>query len=93
MASAKNRTGEKKRRPSLPEHFDSLEQAADFWDTHDSAEYGDYLTDVEFEVDVKKRTYLISLDGELYRKVHAIARERGVAPETLVNRWIEEKAS
>ena len=51
------------------------------------------MTDVEFEVDIKRRTYLISLDGELYRKVYAIARKKGIPAETLVNRWIEEKAS
>ena len=83
----------KKPRSPLPEHFDSLEQAAEFWDTHDSADYEDHMTDVEFEVDIKKRTYLISLDGELYRKVQAAARKKGVPAETLVNRWIEEKAS
>ena len=83
----------KKPRSPLPEHFDSLEQAAEFWDAHDSADYEDHMTDVEFEVDIKKRTYLIPLDGELYRKVQAAARKKGVPAETLVNRWIEEKAS
>jgi hypothetical protein len=92
MANAKSKTGVK-RRPPLPEHFESLEQAADFWGTHDSADYEDHMTEVEFEVDIKKRTYLISLDGELYRKVQAVARKKGIAAETLVNRWIEEKAS
>jgi hypothetical protein len=49
--------------PPLPEHFDSLEQAAEFWDAHDSADCEEQMTDVEVEVDIKKRTYLISLDG------------------------------
>jgi hypothetical protein len=53
----------KKSRPPLPEHFDDLEQAAEFWDTHDSADYEDQMTDVEVEVGIKKRTYLISIDG------------------------------
>ncbi|MDT5159068.1 MAG: hypothetical protein QOC99_804 [Acidobacteriota bacterium] len=90
---AKSKTETTKRRSPLPEHFDSLEQAAEFWDTHDSADYEEYMSGVEFEADVKKRTYLISLDGELYRKVDAIARKKGVPAEALVNRWIEEKAS
>jgi hypothetical protein len=93
MANAKSKTGAKKRREPLPEHFAALEDAAEFWDAHDSAEYEDLMTDADFEVGIKKRTYLISLDGELYRKVQTIARKKGVAAETLVNRWIEEKAS
>ena len=93
MANAKSKTEAKKRRTPLPEHFASLEDAAEFWDTHDSADYEDLMVDADFEVDIKKRTYLISLDGDLYRKVQTIARKKGVAAETLVNRWIEEKAS
>ena len=93
MAGIKSKAGAKKRRAPLPEHFDSLEQAAEFWDTHSSADYEDLMTDVECEVDVKKTTYLISLDGDLYRKVYAIAKKKGVRADTLVNRWIEEKAS
>lgn len=77
----------------LPRHFKSLEEAADFWDSHDSADYDEYFKDVEAEVDIKRRTYLISIDGPLYDKVQAIARKKHIALETLVNRWIQEKAS
>ena len=80
-------------RDPLPEHFNSLEEAANFWDSHDSADYDEYFEDVEAEVDIKRRTYLISIDGPLYDKVQAIARKKHVALETLVNRWIQEKAS
>ncbi|HJQ34513.1 MAG TPA: CopG family antitoxin [Pyrinomonadaceae bacterium] len=93
MANAKSKADVKKQRVPLPEHFNSLEDAAEFWDTHDSAEYEDLMADADFEVDIKKRTYLIPLDVELYRKVETIARRKGVAAEALVNRWIEEKAS
>jgi hypothetical protein len=93
MANAKGKKGAEKRRQPLPERFDSLEDAAEFWDAHDSAEYEDLMADVDFDVDIKRRTYLISLDGELYRRVQTIARKKGVAAETLVNSWIEEKAS
>jgi hypothetical protein len=36
---------------------------------------------------------MISLDSDLYRKLRVIAKERGVKPETLVNLWLQEKAS
>lgn len=93
MANTKSKAKGRKSRDPLPEHFDSLEEAAEFWDTHDSADYEEYMRDVEFDVDIKRRTYLVSLDDSLYRKVQAIARKEGVPAETLVNRWIEEKAS
>ena len=93
MANVKGKVKVRKQRDPLPERFDSLEEAAEFWDTHDSADYEEYMRDVECEFDIKRRTYLVSLDGELYRKVRAIAQEKGVPAETLVNLWIEEKAS
>ena len=93
MANTKSKVKARKHRDPLPERFDSLEEAAEFWDTHDSADYEEYMKDVECEFDIKRRTYLVSLDGELYRKVRAIAQEKGVPAETLVNLWIEEKAS
>lgn len=83
----------KKRHADLPEHFESLEQAAEFWDTHDSADYEDQMSDVECEIKVQGKLFLVALDDGLYRKVRAIARKKGVPAQTLVNRWIEEKAS
>jgi hypothetical protein len=93
MANTKNKVKARKHRDPLPEHFDNLEEAAEFWDTHDSADYEEFMLEVDSEVDIKRRTYLISLDGELYRRVRAIAQEKGVPAETLVNLWVEEKAS
>src|SRR5712692_10292269 len=82
----------KKKRDPLPEHFKSLEEAAEFWDAHDSSDYEDYMTDVECEFDLKKRIYLVEIDGKLYEKVEKIARKQHLSPETLVNRRIAEKA-
>lgn len=93
MANIKSRVKSKKQRDPLPEHFGSIEEAAEFWDTHDGADYEEYMKDVECSIDIKRRTYLVSLDGDLYRKVQAIAQEKGVPADTLVNLWIEEKAS
>lgn len=93
MANTKSKIKERKHRDPLPEHFASVEEAAEFWDTHDSADYEEFMQDVECEVDIKRRTYLVSLDGDLYRKVRAIAQEKGVPADALVNLWVEEKAS
>jgi hypothetical protein len=91
MADAKNKTA--KKRDPLPERFNTTNEAAEFWDTHDSADYEEYMRDVECQVNIKRRTYMISLDSDLYRKLRVIAKARGVKPETLVNLWLQEKAS
>lgn len=80
-----------KTRDPLPEHFDNLEEAAEFWDTHDSGDYEEYFKDVECKFVIKKRTYLISMDGTLYDEVRAIAKKKRIPADKLVSRWIKEK--
>ena len=89
MISEKSKS--KKLRDPLPEHFSSLEEAAEFWDTHDSGDYEGFFEDVECRFDVKTKSYLISLDGALYDKVRAVAKKRRVPAEKLLSRWIAEK--
>src|SRR3989454_6530282 len=91
MANNRNKTA--KNRDPLPEHFESLEEAAEFWDTHDSGDYEEYFKDVKCEFDLKGRIYLVPVEGKLYEKVEKIARKRGLKADALVNRWIEERAS
>jgi glycosyltransferase involved in cell wall biosynthesis len=49
MVDIKSKSEVKNRRAHLPEHFNSIEEAAEFWDTHDSADYEDYMKDVRDE--------------------------------------------
>ncbi len=37
----------------LPESFASIDEAAEFWDTHDLADYWDFTEEVEFKVDIQ----------------------------------------
>ena len=89
MASTRSKTT--KRSDPLPEHFGSLEEAAEFWDTHDSGDYEEYFKDVECKFDIKKRTHLISMDGSLYDEVRAVAKKKRIPADKLVSRWIKEK--
>jgi hypothetical protein len=41
-------TGRPKRDP-LPKEFGSLEEAGEFWDTHDSTDYEEYMKEVRVE--------------------------------------------
>ena len=68
----------------------TLEEIADFWDTHSLADYWDQTHEVEFELRVKRRRR-VTLTPEVYEKVEAQARVLGVLPETLVNLWLAER--
>lgn len=62
----------------------TLEEIADFWDTHSLADYWDQTHEVDFTVTAKRR-HRVTLDPEVYEQVEAEARTRGILPETLVN--------
>jgi len=68
----------------------TLEEIADFWDTHSLADYWDQTHEVEFEVRAKRRRR-VTLDPEIYARVEAQARAHGILPETLVNLWLVER--
>ena len=79
-----------KKKP-IPEQFDSVEAAADFWDSHSLADYWDQTHEVEIEVRAQRRRR-VTLDPEVWEQIVDQARIRGVSPETLVNLWLMERA-
>ena len=68
----------------------TLDEIADFWDTHSLADYWDQTHEVEFEVRAKRR-HRVTLAPELYTRIEVQARIRGILPETLVNLWLAER--
>jgi hypothetical protein len=67
----------------------TLDEIAEFWDTHSLADYWDQTHEVEFEIRAPQRR--VALDPELYAQVKAQAKSRGVRPETLINLWVAER--
>ena len=74
----------------LPE-FATLEEAATYWDTHDSAEFEDEFQPVELEI---ARPLIHSLevdfDGATFQRLVAQARRSGLGPSALVRTWVEQ---
>ncbi len=68
----------------------TLEEIADFWDTHSLAGYWDKTHEVEFEVRARRRRR-ITLEPKIYAQVETQARTRGISPETLVNLWLVDR--
>lgn len=81
------------KRDPIPEHFASIEEAAEFWDRHDVSDYEDLTRDADFEVDIQRRTFLAAIEPELAKKVAAVALRQGVSSETLINVWLAEKVT
>ena len=79
-------------RDPMPESFDSISEAAAFWDTHDSADYEDMMEDVEFDVNMKRRVFWVPVEESIFGTVREMAREQGLSTETLVNLLLQKHA-
>ena len=76
----------------LPETFDTLEEIAEFWETHDLTDYESYLTPVEATVAMHPtHEYVISLSDLLNTLLQQRVQQEGVSLNTLVNLWVQEK--
>ena len=81
----------KKERDPIPEHFKSVEEAAEFWDSHDLGDYWDLTREADFEVDIQRRLFLTALEPGPAKKLTDCARRQGVSTETLINVWLSER--
>lgn len=72
--------------------FASVEEEAQFWDTHDTAEFEEEFRPVKVRF-TKNLTegITVQLDPETLSKLRALAKEQGVRPTTLVRMWILER--
>ena len=79
---------------SIPE-FETLEEIADFWDKHSTADYDDVTREAHFEVKLRESRpeyqKTVQLLPELGEIIQRQANKRGVSLETLVNVWLTEK--
>jgi hypothetical protein len=81
----------KKKRDPIPESFNSIAEAAEFWDSHSLADYWDQTHEVKGRVDVSRKVYWTALEPSLFKKLGEYSRKQGVSAETLVNLWLAEK--
>jgi hypothetical protein len=66
-----------KRVDPIPNEFATYEDAAAFWDTHDTTDYPDAFQTVEVEeVALRQRRYEVEIDEDVLRMLQEQARKR-----------------
>ncbi len=73
--------------------FDSLDALTDFFDENDLGDYLENMPEVEFAVNLQKRSYFVAVDEELISKLSEISRREHQPSEKIVNSWLREKIS
>ena len=74
-----------KKRDELPEEFSSYDEAGDFWDTHDSTDYLEYLTPVEMSARLETRRFEVEVDEEVILALEKRAISEHTSPAKLAN--------
>ncbi len=75
----------------IPEEFAGHEEAAEFWDTHDTTDYLDSFETVAVESELKHRRYEVEIDEDLMKALSEQAQKRGIAVSRLVSDMLREK--
>ena len=75
----------------IPEEFGSYEEAAEFWETHDTTDYPESFETVSVESELRHRRYEIEIDEDLMKVLSEQAQKRGVAVSQLVSELLREK--
>jgi hypothetical protein len=73
--------------------FESLDDLVAFFDASDMGEYEVDLPEVQIEVDLHKKLYLVAIDDELSTRLTEIAQYEQIPAEALINSWLREKIS
>ncbi len=84
----------KKKKVSNIPTFKTLEEEANFWDTHSFTEFEDELEDVSIVVQLhqpKQETLVLRLQKNSKDRMKKIARHKGLGISALARLWILEK--
>ncbi len=75
----------------LPGTFSSLEEAGEFWDTHSTSDYEDFLEQVDMTIDIKRRHFEIEIDKESFLALNAYAKKVNKPIKILASNILKEK--
>ncbi len=72
-------------------HTDSIQELAEFWDTHDLADFEGELEEVKEPVFQRDTRISIRLESAEAQAVHEAARSKGVADSEIIRQWVLER--
>jgi hypothetical protein len=77
---------------ALPQ-TDSIQELAQFWDTHDVTDFEDEMEEVTAPVFERRSVIALDLDSAEAEAVKRLAESKGVADAELIRGWVREKIS
>jgi predicted phosphatase len=68
----------KKQIDPVPEIFKSYDEAAEFWDTHDTTDYPELFSPVEVQAVLKSKHLEVEIDPSVMEALRLRAKQQGV---------------
>ncbi len=77
----------------IPDEFASYEEAAEFWDTHDTIDYLDAFAKepVELIADIRRRHFEVEVEEDLIGTLRERARSSGTSVKNLVSELLRRQ--
>ena len=69
----------------------TIEQLAEFWDTHDATDFDEQTHEVEMHFELDRRYHYVAIDPDLLSSLRQRAQARGLSTESLINLWLQER--
>ena len=74
----------------------TLDEIANFWDTHNVTDYEDETEDVEIVFELNKprtESLVLRIQRDIKERLEKVARSKGLYMSTLARMWLMEKLS
>ena len=69
----------------------TIAEMAVFWDTHDATDFEEETVEVDMTFDLNFRRHYVAIDPDLLTRLRQAAAARGLATESLINLWLQER--
>jgi hypothetical protein len=80
-----------KNRDPLPETFSTEEEAGEFWDTHSTMDYEEYLEPSEDEIEIKQRIFEVQVEADVFLRLQQEARSLNESVPKVVDHILRER--
>ncbi len=77
-------------RDPLPDESASLQEIAEFWDSHDTTDYDDAFVTVDAEFDIRRRHYEVEVKEDVFQALRQRAARLSVPAEEILDQLLRK---
>ena len=77
-------------RDPLPDESASLQEIADFWDTHDTTDYEDAFVTVDAEFDIRRRHFEVEVKEDVFQALRQRAARMSVPVDEMLDQLLRK---